>query len=77
MTVLGTRDSRGLGSPWFDAHHHLEVPWAGPDPLGPQLAFLSATVVAPRLVLIAGGYDRSIVPTSRAVLVSIPQSRGG
>lgn len=46
-------------------------------PVGPQLAFLSATVVAPRLVLIAGGYDRNIVPTSRAVLVNIPRSRGG
>jgi hypothetical protein len=47
------------------------------QPLGPQRAFLSATAVAPRLILIAGGYDRDIVPTSRAVLISIPPSRGG
>lgn len=46
------------------------------QPVGPQLAFLSATAVAHRLVLIAGGYDRDIIPTSRAVLVTIPR-RGG
>jgi Galactose oxidase, central domain len=46
------------------------------QPVGPQLAFLSATAVSRRLVLIAGGYDRDIIPTSRAVLVTIPQ-RGG
>ena len=43
------------------------------QPMGPGLAFLSATAVAHRLVLIAGGYDRDIIPTSRAVLVTIPQ----
>jgi Galactose oxidase, central domain/Kelch motif len=45
-------------------------------PVGPQLAFLSATTVGQRQVLIAGGYDRSISPTRRAILVTIPL-RGG
>ena len=42
-------------------------------PVLQRRSFVTATVVGPRAVLEAGGYDDAIVPTSAATLVSVPR----
>ena len=42
-------------------------------PVLQRRSFVTATVVGPRAVLVAGGYDDAIVPTSAATLVSVPR----
>ncbi len=41
------------------------------EPATPRRAFVSATVLGPDLVLVAGGYDDRIAPTAQARLVRI------
>ncbi len=43
-----------------------------PHPLLERRSFVTATPVGFRAVLVAGGYDDAIVPTSQAVVVAIP-----
>jgi hypothetical protein len=38
----------------------------------PRLSFRTASVVGPRTVLLAGGYDDAIVPTDHLVLIPVP-----
>jgi hypothetical protein len=35
-------------------------------------SFRTASVVGPRMVLLAGGYDDAIVPTDQLVMVTVP-----
>jgi hypothetical protein len=42
-------------------------------PVLSRRSFVTATAVGPRTVLVAGGYDEGIVPTSAATLVTVPR----